>query len=116
MPGRQNDFFEEVEVTRRRDNALDDLEELLENSDNDAYSNLAAALSLSNELVERENLAMRLMLEAGNYASEDIPAATLATRSKQKAHTHEQENNKVLHKFNLYVVSVFSKEEPLVWF
>jgi diguanylate cyclase (GGDEF)-like protein len=69
------DFFEEVEVTRRRDNALDDLEELLENSDNDAYSNLAAALSLSNELVERENLAMRLMLEAGDYASEDIPAA-----------------------------------------
>lgn len=71
------DFFEEIEITKRRDRALDDLEALLEDSENDAYSSLATALSLSNELVEHENYAMRLMLEARNYSAEgmDIPAA-----------------------------------------
>ncbi len=69
------DFFEEVEVTRRRDRALEDLDQLLEDGEHGAYANLAAALSLSNELVERENLAMRLMLDAWDYASEDVPAA-----------------------------------------
>ena len=79
------DFFEEVEVTRRRDRALDDLDELLENSENSgAYASLAAALSLSNELVERENLAMRLMLDARDYASEDIPAAVAGVALSQE--------------------------------
>ena len=69
------DFFEEVEITRRRDRALEELDKLLEDSENGAYASLAAALGLSNELVERENLAMRLMLDTGDYASEDIPPA-----------------------------------------
>ena len=69
------DFFEEVEITRRRDRALEDLDQLLEDGEHGAYASLAAALSLSNELVERENLAMRLMLDARDDASEDVPAA-----------------------------------------
>ncbi|MCR4622471.1 MAG: EAL domain-containing protein [Clostridiales bacterium] len=67
------DFFEEVEVTKRRDKALADLEILLEGSDSNAFVSLSNALALSNTLVEREYLAMRLMLEAGDYSDADIP-------------------------------------------
>ena len=68
-----NDFFEEVEVTRRRDRAVEDMEELIPDSDNSALSSLNTALSLSNELIEYENLAMRLTLEAGDYDLTLVP-------------------------------------------
>ncbi|MBQ3379013.1 MAG: EAL domain-containing protein [Clostridia bacterium] len=68
-----DDFFEEVEITKRRDLALSDLETLLKGNDSGAYSSLALALDLSNELVGREYLAMRLVLEAGDYNMADIP-------------------------------------------
>ena len=68
-----NDFFEEVEVTRRRDRAVEDLEDLIPDSDNSALSSLNTALSLSNELIGYENLAMRLTLEAGDYDLTLIP-------------------------------------------
>ena len=67
------DFIEEVEVTKRRDNAVVNLETLLNGNDSGALENLNTALSLSNELVELENKAMRLMLEAGNYNMTEIP-------------------------------------------
>jgi len=69
------DFFEEVEVTKRRDQALTDLETLLEGSESSAYANLSAALDLSNELLQRETLAMRLMLESKGYPAGSMPAA-----------------------------------------
>ena len=68
-----NDFFEEVEVTRRRDRAVEDLEDLIPDSDNSALSSLNTALSLSNELIGYENMAMRLTLEAGDYDLTLIP-------------------------------------------
>ena len=68
-----NDFFEEVEVTRRRDGAVERLKELLGGEDSMALANLTTALSLSNELVDVENLAMRLMLESGDYNMAEIP-------------------------------------------
>ena len=68
-----NDFFEEVDVTRRRDRAVEDMEELIPDSDNSALSSLNTALSLSNELIEYENLAMRLTLEAGDYDLTLVP-------------------------------------------
>ena len=68
-----NDFFEEVEVTRRRDRAVEDLEDLIPDSDNSALSSLNTALSLSNELIGYENLAMRLTLEAGDYDLTLVP-------------------------------------------
>ena len=68
-----NDFIEEVEVTRRRDRAVENLETLLEGSDSSAIENLNSALSLSNELVVIENKAMRLMLEAGDYDLSTVP-------------------------------------------
>ena len=69
-----HDFFKEVNVTRRRDQALDDLEELLEGNAGSAYVSLATALELSNELIGREYEAMRLMLEAGDYPEAEIPS------------------------------------------
>ena len=68
------DFFTEVEVTKRRDTAVQDLEALLQGGDSVALESLGKALALSNELVNTENLAMRLMVEAGNYDPADIPA------------------------------------------
>ncbi len=68
-----NDFFEEVNKTRRRDKAVDNLENLLEGSEKGALENLNTALALSNELINVEDEAMRLMVEAGDYLQEDIP-------------------------------------------
>lgn len=67
------DYFDELNVTRRRENALSTLEELLEGNDNSAYERLADALNLSNELVNREYYSMRLMVESGDYDPDLIP-------------------------------------------
>ena len=66
-----NDFFEEVNVTRRREHALSILGSLLDNTNNSAYESLETALRLSNELIGHEYLAMRLRLKADN--AEEIP-------------------------------------------
>ncbi len=67
------DFFEEVNVTRRRDRAVESLEELLDDSSGSAVTSLNTALELSNELVETEYVAMKLALEAGNYRTAKVP-------------------------------------------
>ncbi len=68
-----NDFFEEVDVTRRREKALSVLEEILDGSDNSAYESLSAALELSNELIQQEHLAMVLRLESDIEKTSEIP-------------------------------------------
>ena len=67
-----NDFFEEVEVTRTRDRAVERLETLL-GGDSSALSSLNTALALSNELIGTEYLAMRMTLATGNYDMSRIP-------------------------------------------
>ena len=67
------DFIEEIEVTKRRDNAVSNLESLLNGNDGGALLNLNTALTLSNELVRVENKAMRLMLESGDYDLTEVP-------------------------------------------
>lgn len=67
------DFIEEVEVTRRRDKAVESLGELLGDDDSGALDNLNTALNFSNELVGYENKAMRLILEAGKYDMNKVP-------------------------------------------
>ena len=69
-----NDFIEEVEVTRRRDHAVEKLEELVE-EDSVALSSLSTALTYSNDLVRTEYHAMRLALEIGDYDLSGIPEA-----------------------------------------
>ena len=75
-----NDFFEELNVTRRRDNAVESLAELLEDGGGNALASLNAALNLSNELVQTEYHAMRLALQAGNYSAADIPEELSAVK------------------------------------
>jgi diguanylate cyclase (GGDEF)-like protein len=67
------DFFKEIDVSRRRDSAVSTLEDLLENNDSDAYNYLVSALSISNQLVEREYLAMKFVVESGEYPEDSIP-------------------------------------------
>ena len=105
-----NDFFEEVEVTRRRDNAVRDLEDLLEGKDNIALENLNITLQLSNELVDKEYQAMRLILESGDYDMSKVPEKfaniTLAPedlqmspdQQRQKARTLVFDNNYMQYK------------------
>ena len=67
------DFAEEVDANKRRDKAVESLETLLGDSNSDAIEHLNTALSLSNELVDYEYKAMRLILETGNYDLSAIP-------------------------------------------
>ena len=66
-------YFEEVNVTRRRDKALEDLDRLLEGSNQAAYDNLSSALDYSNELMDLEYQAMRLTQIAFGYSDEEVP-------------------------------------------
>lgn len=65
------DFITEVTETRRRDKAVEALEGLLGDRNNEAYDSLAHALERSDDLVQDEFLAMRLVLEANQ--DPDIP-------------------------------------------
>ena len=86
------DFTEEIEVTRRRDKAVESLESLLGDNESTAISNLNTALALSNDLVGLENRAMRLVLESGNYNISEIPSeiASIELTSEEQAMTPEQ--------------------------
>ncbi len=65
------DFITEVTETRRRDKAVEALEGLLGDKNHEAYDSLAHALERSDDLVQDEFLAMRLVLEANQ--DPDIP-------------------------------------------
>ena len=75
-----NDYFEEATVTRRRDNAVELLQELLTDSDSSAFASLAQALETSNALMEKEYLAMRLVQTASGIPDSDIPAEISGVR------------------------------------
>lgn len=65
-------FFEETDVTRRRDRALKEIEGLIDSPS--TYDYLSTALRYSNELLEIECYAMRLAAESYGYAPADCPA------------------------------------------
>ncbi|MBQ9032200.1 MAG: EAL domain-containing protein [Parasporobacterium sp.] len=90
------DFFEEVDVTKRRDHALEDLETLTENSNQSAFASMNAALDLSNELVEIEYLAMRLKLETGDYDMSQVPEeiSSISLSKEDLALSREEINEK----------------------
>ena len=67
------DFIEEVEVNRTRDKAVESLESLLGKDEGNAIKNLNTALDLSNELIQYEHKAMRLILETGDYDINQVP-------------------------------------------
>ena len=88
------DFVKEINTTRRRDKAVEDLESLLGGGDNAALDSLNTALNLSNELVEVENQAIRLMVEAGDYQEEDIPEVILSVELSPEDHALSGEEKK----------------------
>ena len=73
-------FFEEVNVTKTRDHAVQTLEELAGDRYGDALNSLNHALELSNHLVDIEYMAMRLVLNGlplnrdGLYTLADLQA------------------------------------------
>ena len=66
------EYFNEAEVTRRRDTAVDNLEAMM-SRDSAAFEHLSTALSLSNELMFDEYQAMKLILSTGDYDEALIP-------------------------------------------
>ena len=70
-----DNYFEELEVTKRRDAAVQTLEELREDDGetDDALNSLHTALAYSNELVSYEYQAMNLVLATGDYDEAHIP-------------------------------------------
>ena len=66
-------YFTEANETRRRDKAVANLETMI-TRDSAAYEHLSTALRLSNELMDDEYQAMKLILSTGTYDEEQIPA------------------------------------------
>ena len=92
------DFMEEVDVTRTRDHAVDQLKTLLADTDTSAVSSLDTALSLSNELINVENHAMRLILETGEYDTSEIPESItgIELSASEKQMTKEELKERAL--------------------
>lgn len=85
-------YFTELNVTKRRDKAVTELEALMQGSGNAAYEHLSAALRLSNELVNLEYHAMKLVLESGDYDEDEIPEVLMEYQlpAKEEALSDEQ--------------------------
>ena len=67
------DYFEEADVTKTRDNAIANLQNLMEGRDGAALDHLSEALRVSNALMEQEYHAMRYILSIRDYDESLIP-------------------------------------------
>ena len=98
-----DDYFEEANVTRRRDLALEDLDRLLEGRNSNAYTALEKGLEVSNQLMKREYRAMRLTQLAGGLRDDEVPAevssvkVTDEERAMSPAELKEAAEKLVLH-------------------
>ncbi len=81
------DFITEVTETRRRDKAVEALEGLLGDRNHEAYDSLAHALERSDDLVQDEFLAMRLVLDANQL--ETLPEALADCKSLETISINE---------------------------
>ena len=70
-PEHVDEYFYEVNVRRRRESALDGISHTLAGTE--TYARLSEALRWSEELLERECYAMRLTIEANDYALAGFP-------------------------------------------
>ncbi|MBQ3281116.1 MAG: EAL domain-containing protein [Eubacterium sp.] len=91
-------YFKEADVTRRRDKAVSDLQEMFGETESEALGHLSTALSYSNELMEQEYLAMNLVLAAGDYDKADIPDVLMdyPLSSEEKALSPEEKKAQAL--------------------
>lgn len=87
------DYFEELHVTKRRDKAVEELEHHQDNPE--AHRYLELALEKSNELMQREFYAMRLVAEAAGQGGEELPQevrdVTLSAKDLQLSPEEMQE-------------------------
>ena len=93
------EYFNEANVTRRRDEAVDNLETMMSRG-SAAYGHLSTALSLSNELMLDEYQAMKLILSTGNYDEALIPDVLKETELNA-GDTGKSTEEKRLTAFNL---------------
>ena len=93
------EYFNEANVTRRRDEAVDNLETMMSRG-SAAYGHLSTALSLSNELMLDEYQAMKLILSTGNYDEALIPDVIKETELNA-GDTGKSTEEKRLTAFNL---------------
>ena len=70
-----DNYFEEANVTRRRDKALESISGFL--GDSAAYRSLQAAMDESIRLMDREYYAMRLAIAAFGLEDEDFPEVVM---------------------------------------
>jgi diguanylate cyclase (GGDEF)-like protein len=66
-----DNYFEEVNVTRQRDNAVRSIHEIM--GDTPAYQSLVSAMGESVDLMDREYYSMRLKIEACGYDLSEFP-------------------------------------------
>ncbi|MBR3296795.1 MAG: EAL domain-containing protein [Firmicutes bacterium] len=76
------DYFTESDVTKRRDGAVSALEAMM-SKDSVSFEHMSSALALSNELMNDEYYAMKLVLSAGNYDEALIPDVIKAVELSQ---------------------------------
>lgn len=69
-------YFEEINVSKRRDNAIDNIQEIM--GDTIAFQYMTDALQHSEELEHIEYYSMRLVLEAKGVAESEWPQEVLA--------------------------------------
>ena len=92
-----NKYFEELNVTRRRDLAVETVKNMIRDVDDgkEAYESLNTALTNSNELVGLEYRAMKLMLEAGGYDEARVPQLSeFELSTEDKALTNDEKVRK----------------------
>ena len=88
-----DNYFEEAKTTRRRDNALSELEKQYGGSE--AFNNLSGAMAESTELMQSEYYAMRLAVDAYGYDISDFPEEIQAIKPEDwtAALTPEEKKN-----------------------
>lgn len=80
-PEYMKNYFTEVHVTRRREKALEQLKTYYDGDT--AYEYLLKALQHSNDLMNEEIYAMRLISQAQGYAEADLPEEVQSTVLKE---------------------------------
>ena len=66
-----NNYFHEVNITKRREHALEELQN--HSVDDDTKRSLEDALKNSNKLIQQEIYSMKLIAVANNYKKGDLP-------------------------------------------
>ena len=81
-PEQANLYFNEVQVEKSRDKAVEEVKAHL--VDERAQKHLDTALTLSDQLMETENYAMRLVIEAKGYDPREFPDTLQAVRLSEE--------------------------------